>query len=58
MLPWTIKYKDCHITVKELGPIVIAGVVRWEQWREVVMARSDNSDYWGAHQGTPGQLTW
>ena len=43
-LPWSLRYRDCHITVKELAPIVIAALVWREEWRnKSVLARYNNS---------------
>ncbi len=43
-LPWSPRYRDCHITVKELAPIVIAAIVWQVEWRnKSVLAHCDNS---------------
>ncbi len=44
MLPWAGPMKDCHITVKELVPIVIAATVWGGAWQgRTVQAWCDNS---------------
>ena len=44
MLPWSTKFQNCHITVKELAPIVVAAIIWREDWRgKTILARSDNS---------------
>jgi len=44
MLPWSINFQSCHITVKELAPIVVAAIIWREDWRgKTILARSDNS---------------
>ena len=44
MLPWSTKFQSCHITVKELAPIVVATIIWQEDWRgKIILARSDNS---------------
>ncbi len=44
MLEWTESFRELHITVKELAPIVIAAIVWGLTWRGMsIRAKCDNS---------------
>ncbi len=44
MLEWTESFRELHITVKELAPIVIAAIVWGPTWRGMsIRAKCDNS---------------
>ena len=44
MLPWVGPILRCHITVKELAPIVVAAALWCKSWRgKLVGVRCDNS---------------
>ena len=63
MLQWTSTYRECHITVKELVPIVIAASVWGRRWRGKTIRAWCDTQQWcalstRAHHGIRKPCIW